>query len=75
MISGAARQGIEAVWRKSSGPFLRRLKERRRPCSWLLGVWGARTDPYLERWPLTDKSICLLSRLLALGGSGARLEM
>ena len=36
---------------------------------------GALTDPYLERCPLTDKSICLLSRLLELGGSGARAVM
>ena len=28
---GAARQGIELVWRKSSGPFFRKLKERNRP--------------------------------------------
>ena len=28
---GAARQGIELVWRKSSGPFFRKLKDRNRP--------------------------------------------
>ena len=66
---------MEAVWRKSSGPFLRRLNDRSRLWSWVLGVLGARTEPYLERWPLTASSICLLSRLLEAGGSGARLEM
>ena len=65
-VSGAARHGIELVCRKSSGPFLLREKERRRPGGSCLLRAGARTLPCLARrpWPAAGTSIFLLSLLL-----------
>jgi len=73
-VGGAARQGIELVCRKSSGPFFRRLKERKRPAGSCLVGGGARTDPCLASIPVLvlGTSIFLLSRrLLEVTKAGA----